>query len=499
MKFQGFVGPAYRLDNVSIENQRCVNLYPEVNESTTPKESQVAYLKSTDGLEKLFESVNGASGPIRCIIENSAHRIIFVSGSDMQMATKQSGVYVVQPPLVFFGKAYEFDTTSGPIIAATSDPGDIQVSVFVDGDKAYFYKEEPPSFPGYFGKFEDFGFQAVLNATHVAFLDGYFIFNEKDTNVFKVSGYGTLNVDPLDFASSEGDPDKIMGLIACNRMLWIMNEKSTEVWASSGNADFPFERIQGGFIEKGCSARYSIAKAGGIVFWLDNNGSVQMASGLSPKRISTHAIEQAIAGYADRSSATGYAYEKDGHTFYIINFTEATWCYDVTTGMWHERAYTNTSGNLEPHRASCLAQSTYYNTTFVGDRENGNIYALNGKKYDDNGQHITRLRSSPYISNGGKTVFHNALEIDLESGVGLDGNAPIEDANPEIMLRFSDDKGHTWSSEIWRSIGKIGEYAKRVIFRRLGRARYRIYELKYTGKTPFTISGADIELEQGVS
>ena len=503
MKYAGFVGQAYKLDKLSVNAQRCVNMYLEFDESGSPKEQQPAFLRPTDGIKKLFESSNPTSVPsswngrTRCLTENSKHRILFVTGDVMNMARLD---HLGEWSVASFGQ-HLLETASGVVISATSDPGDSQITVFVDGVNSYLYKQDA-AFPDADGDFKDFqswGYEPVLKATHVAFLDGFFIFNEIDTNIFKASGYQSLNVDPLDFASSEGDPDKLMGLIVCNRQLWLMNEKSTEVWASSGNADFPFERIQGGFIEKGCSARYSIAKEAGLVFWLDNAGSVQMAAGLSPKRISTHAIEQAIASYKDRSTATAYAYTKAGHTFYVINFAETSWAYDVATGAWHERAYKNANGDLEPHRASCLVQSTFYNTTFVGDRENNKIYALDSAFKDDDGAEIKRLRSSPCVSSEGTNVFHHAIEFDVEAGVGLDGEAEIQDANPEVMLRYSDDNARSWSNERRASIGRIGEFDKRVIFRRLGKSRRRVYELSFTSKTDFAILGANIDLEKGVS
>ena len=48
---------------------------------------------------------------------------------------------------------------------------------------------------------------------------------------------------------------------------------------------------------------------------------------------------------------------------------------------------------------------------------------------------------------------------------------------PMVMLRWSDNSGHTWSNEHWKDAGASGEYRKRVIWRRLGKARDRVYEV----------------------
>jgi hypothetical protein len=63
------------------------------------------------------------------------------------------------------------------------------------------------------------------------------------------------------------------------------------------------------------------------------------------------------------------------------------------------------------------------------------------------------------------------------------------------MLRWSDDGGHTWSSEHWTDIGKIGEFHHRAIWRRLGmtlKLRDRVYEVSGTDPVKIAITGAEL-------
>jgi len=46
-----------------------------------------------------------------------------------------------------------------------------------------------------------------------------------------------------------------------------------------------------------------------------------------------------------------------------------------------------------------------------------------------------------------------------------------------VLLRWSDDGGHTWSNYYEQGLGLTGNYLKRAIWRRLGRSRNRIYEI----------------------
>jgi hypothetical protein len=349
-----------------------------------------------------------------------------------------------------------------------------------------------------------FGYDSVDLATHIVWIDGYFIVNEGGTNKFYVSDLKGFNMDALSFTSAEGSPDIIIALISNHRDLWVFGERSIEVYTNTGNADFPFERIPGGFLEVGCAAGYSVAKIDGTIFWLgrsnEGQGQVFAAKGMTPQRVSTHAIEQAISSYANPSSATAYTYESKGHKFYVLNFDEATWVYDLTTGLWHERAYTS-EGTLVRHRASTCAYSSKAGVHLVGDYQNNKLYVMRDGYYMDDEDAITRLRSTPHVSSGLDRLFCPKFQVDMEVGVGLDGGG--QGSDPQVMLDWSDDGGNTWSSEIWaalgRVIGGIGEFKTRVIWRRLGSFRDRVFRLKVTDPVKVTLLSAEIDVEKGSS
>lgn len=476
MRFPGFIGPSYTLASKNVDSQRCINLYPERNEMGTGKEGEVAALVSTPGLSLLLTL---AGGVVRGIY-TANNGILFAVGGNKLYTISSSWVATERGTL---------STSSGQI--SMVDNG-IQL-IIVDGANGYYYT---------FGTevFADVVDPDFLGANIVVFQDGYFIFNKPSSGQFYISGLNDITIDPLDIATSEGKPDNIVGHISVHRDLWMFNERSAEIYYNSGNADFPFERIQGAFIEYGCAARASIAKMANSVFWVgvDDNGHgiVYMATGYNPQRISTHAVELAIQGYDDFSDAVGFCYQQSGHNFYVLNFPSAdtTWVFDISMGMWHERAYTN-DGNLERHRANFHAFA--FDKHIVGDYENGKIYELSTSVYTDAGQPITRKRVAPHASGSLNRVTHNKFQLDIETGVGLDGTT--QGTDPQAMLRFSDDGGHAWSNEKWVSFGKIGARFARAIWRRLGMARDRVYEITITDPVKVTMIGADLDLEIGAS
>ena len=70
-------------------------------------------------------------------------------------------------------------------------------------------------------------------------------------------------------------------------------------------------------------------------------------------------------------------------------------------------------------------------------------------------------------------------------------------ANPQLMLRWSDDGGHTWTGYRQASMGRIGRYGYRVFFRALGmtvKLRDRVYEISATDPVKIAIMGAELQI-----
>jgi hypothetical protein len=367
----------------------------------------------------------------------------------------------------------------------------------------------------------------------VGYLDGYFVYNEPNSQkVWVTDLYNGLI--PQEFASAEGSPDGLVAVNVDHREAWLFGTDSVEVWYDAGIAppDFPLARIQGAFNEIGCVAAFSVAKLDNGLFWLGTDargqGIVYRANGYTGARVSTHAVEYAIAQYGNISDAVAYTYQQEGHAFYVISFPtgNATWVYDVATKAWHERAGFD-NGEFTRHRSNC--QCNFGGNTIVGDYQNGNIYTLDLDTYADNGQIQKWLRSWRALPTGQNTLkrtAHHSLQLDCQSGTGLNlypGYEPeelkteaglelvTEDGlylttvgypaapgyNPQVMLRWSDDGGHTWSNETWASMGKLGEYYRRVFWRRLGmtlKLRDRVYEISGTDPVKLAVMGAELLL-----
>ena len=459
-----FVGMEYTSRSLNENSQVLLNLFPELDK--TGKYPVALY--GTPGLSLLGTI---GSGPIR------------------GMWTAGSFLYVVSGT-----ELYKVTTAySGTLLGTVSGTGSVSMKanvtqlIIVNGTTGYIVTLATDTF----AEITDADFPA--NPVTVDYLDGYFLVNDLNTQAFYYSTNGLVWA-ALDFASAEGNPDNIVAIFVDHRDLLLFGEQTTESWYSSGVAATPFQRRDGAFMETGCGAAFSIAKLDNSVVWLGKDdkgtGMVWKAAGYTPQRISTHAVEFAIQNYATISDAIGYTYQQEGHSFYVLTFPTAgkTWVYDASTNAWHQRGYwQQAAGTFTRHRSNCFA--VFNNQLVVGDYANGKLYEFDLDTYTDNGDILRRVRACQviYDKNTLNRIPHGELQVDMEAGVGL---ITGQGSDPQAMLRWSDDGGHTWSNYHSRTIGAIGAYATRVIWRRLGLAFQRVYELSITDPVKVVILGA---------
>lgn len=306
-----------------------------------------------------------------------------------------------------------------------------------------------PDFPGY---------------EWVAFLDGYMVGGPGDGRVYvNHTAFDPSNWDALDFASAEAAPDDVVVGIVDHRELFLFGRQTTEVWYNSGDSAFPLTRTASGFMEIGCTSKYGPAKIDNSIFFPASDGTVRRVNGYTPVRISQTAMEQAIAKYKSQE-CVGNAWIENGHSMYGLTYNEATWVYDISTQLWHERQ----SYGLSNWRAAFVVRGN--NKTYVGDRTSNRLGLLDADTFTEWGNTLVASCTAPAIAKDNEFIPHASLELVFEQGVGL---ASGED--PQVMLDWSDDGGRTWGNQLMRSLGKAGEFRRAALFNRLGQSQDRVY------------------------
>lgn len=449
-----FVGSSYKMDARSFSVQRSINLYPLSSE--IPNTKAVSALRGTAGLS-LFATVGGGAG--RGAISSTDGRGFVVSG-DGFYELFADGTSTLHGSL---------NTQTGRVSIAEN----FTQIIVVDGVDGWIFTKATDNW----AQITDVDFPTC---SIVSYQDGYFLTFETGTQKFYISALNDgTSWDALDFTSVESSPDDLTGIISDNGNVWLFGNRSTEVYQNTGNVDFPFERIAGAIIQTGCAAGFTVQKFDNTIAWLgvdeQGRGVVWKSDGYQARRLSTQAIESRINSVADFTESYAWVYHQQGHIFYMLQIKglDTTLVYDGATGLWHERSFLDQVNNRNAlHRGS--NHFFFAQKNLITDRETGAIYELSLDYQDDAGTPQIRTRISPHYFNEKKLVSYSSFELDCEVGQGLTSG---QGSDPKIMMKYSDDGGYTWSNELWRDLGKKGEYDTRVIWRQLGRARDRVFQV----------------------
>lgn len=307
--------------------------------------------------------------------------------------------------------------------------------------------------------------------TDGTYIDGYGVWTVANTDQFIISAIDDFtSIDPLDVATVEGSPDPLAGVVNDHRELLFFGAEnvgstpSTEIWTNTGNADFPFERQGNAFLERGCIDKDSIVKIDNAALFVGDDRIVYRLDGYTPTRISTHAVEKTLS---TASWFRAFTHSLEGHKFYILNTDLGCWAFDVATGAWAERK----SLGIDYYRIGYA--TTAYGSTIFGDNQTGKIYGVSFDVSAENFATIPVTIELPPLGNGVDRRTLYALEVFCETGVGT-----VDITDPKIIMQYSRDGGRTWSNEMWRTLGAIGAYETRAVWR--VNVEFRQLQIRFT-------------------
>lgn len=334
-------------------------------------------------------------------------------------------------------------------------------------------------------------------AATVEYFDSYFVFDRVGKNQIALSGLlEGLDYDALDFVSAEVSSDPVKAVIRRQDSLLVVGERTVETMYDDPVQDVPLTRIGGGLVDRGTVASHSVIKADNAVWFLGEDRVFYRLDGITPKRVSNHAIEAAWRSYDVVSDAQCDVIEHDGHKFIIVTFPTqlVTWVFDIATNLWHEKeSWDSADRSYRRWRGNCVA--TCYGMTFIGDAFSGKVGVLDSDTYTEFGNTLpVKLIGAPLHADR-KRLFFNRFELDIETGVGLTTG---QGSNPQVMLESSDDGGRTWNSpQLWQSLGAIGEHGARLRWLREGSSYQRIYQVTKTDPVKFVLIAANADVSAG--
>jgi len=459
----------YVSESLPISHQICINAYPNVAQvegSLSPV--------SLFGTPGAYELLSTGSFPYACRGARIKNGIpYFVNGNSLIRVDRQIVNQVESFSYTTLG------TIEGEGLVSMADNG-TQLMVLVPDGKGYIYNEDAGT-P--FQEIGDSDFYANGRPQQVVFIDGYFACTT-DTKRWIVSALNDgLDWSPLDFGSAESDPDVIVAPVVHQNQIFILGSETTEGFQNIGGYGFPFQR-SGMFLDKGCVAPFSVINAASTFFMIgagqNEEPSIYMFNGNGFDRISSDALDSEIQSYTDAELNSVYAwkYSSRGAQFVGWTFPDTSFVFDMSTGRWHERK-SIIEDVQKGWRPSGIVSA--YGRLLCGDRIDGRIGVIDKDTYYEYDNLIIREWSTqPFKNADGRDLRSNILELTMESGVG---NSDVN--NPTVSLSISKD-GKTFGFERVRTTGKIGEYNRRVVWRKNGRfPRFVVFRFRYSDPAKF--------------
>jgi len=548
----GFVGTSYEAPSIYQDAQECINFYAEIDPTKQPGQRGIVALYPTPGLllktQLAVAEVRGlhtmSGGEILIAVSGSNVYSVNTSMAATLIGTLSSSTGPVSISdnittnngltayIVDGANRYTWVASTNTFAVLPSTDGPWQGASVTDQVDNYFLYNEPgtqnwacsdlglaTSSLALYGSadgYSDLLVSMIVNNRQV------YLLGETTTEVWTDVGNVITGITTFPFQRVPGTSSQ-----------------------SGIGAPFSLARLGESFV---CVAR-------------DNrgDGTIEMMQGYTWVRISTHAVEQTLIDQYT-GDAIAYSYQIEGHEMYVVTFPtiNLTWVYDLSTKSWH-KWLSFADGVYNRHRSNCGA--FFNNMYIVGDYENGKLYSIENDVYTEDGATIRRLRRAPHLVADFQREYFDELQIQFQPGVGLngypgydgedlatesnnvivaefvqgylttqagdqlvteagDGNEPLVtqvqpavDYNgyaleteayeatpgydPQAMLRWSNDGGSTWSNEHWTSIGRIGRYTNRAIWRRLGFARDRIFEVSISAPVKAVIISANLKSSVG--
>ena len=367
--------------------------------------------------------------------------------------------------------------------------------VLCDGSLSYYYHPGSDTFAATPGLF--------ANDIALTQQDGYTIYGEATDRRAQVSNL----IDPTtrgaaDITTVRRTSDNIVRLLSTRGELWFLKDRNIDIYYNTAAANFPFETSPGAFIDHGILARGALTEWDGVPYLINDNRNLIRIIGHEVQILSTPQIDYQFSLLSTVSDAVLFSAEIQGHIWIVCNFpTESkTFVYDVSmsnlSGMhtWFTlSSYDATTRTDKRHRANCYA---FFNGIHViGDYETGKLHSWDMDVYADAGTRIRRQVVFPTLHSKDRRerVQDHVFEIEFEAGVGLTSG---QGSDPMAMVDFSNDGAHTFGTELWRAVGKKGEYEALARWRRMGTYRQRNYRLTVTDPVKWVVVSANHEPER---
>lgn len=309
----------------------------------------------------------------------------------------------------------------------------------------------------------------------VIWIDGYFMTTDGQYLVV-TELTDPFAVNPLKYGSSEADPDPVIALLKLRNEAIALNRYTIEYFDNIGGNLFPFQRIEGAQIEKGCIGTqaccvYEVGGAEAIAFvggGFNERVSVYLGSNAAATKIATEEIDTILSGYTDGELANVVVESRaDGdHRFLYVHLPDRTLVFDgaasiaVKQPVWFTLTTSQEDFSEYQARFFVLIDGDW----LCGHGEK--IGRLDRTISTHWGEKVRWELGTVIVYNEGRGALFHELEL-----VALTGSVALGE-EAFISSSYSLD-GVSWSQDRVIGAGAHGERSKRLVWLQNGMMRDR--------------------------
>jgi hypothetical protein len=331
----------------------------------------------------------------------------------------------------------------------------------------------------------------------VCFGDGYFFFVYGDGSCI-ASGINTTAINALDVATAESSPDGLLRGVFFRGQLFLMGPSTIEVWQNTAEpTGFPFSRAT--VIQRGLAGTNAVAGWEGNftsrLIWVGSDNIVYALNGYEPVRISHHSIEHDLQRLTNKTSLNCFVFMNNGHPFWVMKSDLWTWVYDLLTSTWQERASYG--------RANWRGECSHYmfGDWLIGDDAGGYIFRPDAATFKEDNDRLVWSIESQASKNFANRMSIPRADFFFSAGQGNISGELLSDADPQVLISWSNDGGATFGNPLERYLGKGGKYNERVTVNRTGQAGVygRKWRLQVSDPVYIALVGGTMEIEGNVN
>lgn len=331
----------------------------------------------------------------------------------------------------------------------------------------------------------------------VVWVDGYFMTTD-GTSLVVTELLDPTSVNPLKYGSSEVDPDSVVALLKVRNEVYALNRHTIEVFDNIGGDFFPFQRIDGAQIPKGCIGTQACCVYEGAVAFLGGGRneapSIYIGVNGQAKQISTQEIDRILLGYteAQLQSVKLEARNDKAQRLLYVHLPDRTLVFDAAvSAALDSQAWVVLTSTLGAGFTQYKARNFVwvYDKWWAADPAANTFGTLTQAIGTHWGLNVRWEFGTIILYNEGRGAILHQLEL-----VALTGRVALG-VDPTISTSYSVD-GVTWSQPRFIKAGAQGDRIRRLAWWQQGYMRnMRMQRFQGDTQTHLAITRLEAQIE----